>query len=66
MRTKGGRGGRNFCQMKRCDIDKQKLKLKKKEEGGTSEGQAGTKTCKKCQPGIRQISSANQCFLCKY
>lgn len=40
--------------------------MAKKVEGGTSEGKVAEKTCKKCQSRIRQISSANLCFLCEY
>lgn len=44
------------------ELNKQKNVVKRRKRAG----QAGTKTCKRCQTGIRQISSANLCFLCKY
>lgn len=51
MRTKGGQGGRNFCQMKRCDIDKQKLKLKKRKRVGQVRDEWGQRHARSANPG---------------
>lgn len=49
----------SLCQTT-LDIEEQKLKRRGKIKGRvTSEGQALTKKCKRCQTRIRQISSAN-------